>query len=416
VEPGFSPLDEQLGLLPSHFSPYVVQRHPQAGPRRLGTLLPFEQVPEQLDFQVAVGVSVETVRRLTESAGMAQVAVEDEEVRQIQRGTIPLGDGPSMQQVSADGAMVPLVKGQWAEVTTLVVGTVEPGAPTEAVHTTPVAYCSRLSSADPFIETATRILHRCGTEQAGTVVAVMDGAGWLQQLIDGHRPGTRLRVSVRILDFPHAAGYLCQAAQAAYGIGSQETSTWLDTWLHELKHGHPDVVLAALRQLPTPTSEAAASRATVLRYLTARRDQIEYASFQASGYPIGSGMVESANKLLVEARLKGSGMSTPSRSGARRNVNPMVALRALICMGAWTQAWPHIWQHLRDQVTQRRRQRRPARCTADVPSSPPPPAEPAARRAATSHPATVVNGHPTSDRPWAHGYDQRLLARTCAKQ
>jgi hypothetical protein len=178
-------------------------------------------------------------------------------------------------------------------VKTLVVGTVEPGAPTEAVHTTPVAYCSRLSSADTFIETATRILHRCGTERAKTVVAVMDGAGWLQHLIDGHRPD-----AVRILDFPHAAGYLCQAAQAAYGVGSQETSTWLDTWLHELKHGHPDVVLAALRQLPSPTPEAAASRATVLRYLTAHRDQIEYASFHASGYPIGSGMVESANKLL----------------------------------------------------------------------------------------------------------------------
>jgi hypothetical protein len=282
---------------------------------------------------------------------------------------------------------------------------VERVAPTEAVHTTPVAYCSRLCSADPFIETATRILHHCGTERAKTVVAVMDGAGWLQQLIDGHRPD-----AVRILDFPHAAGYLCQAAQAAYGVGSKETSTWLDTWLHELKHGHPDVVLAALRQLPTPTPEAVASRTTVLRYLTARRDQIEYAAFQALGYPIGSRMVESANKLLVEARLKGSGMHW-----IRRNVNPMVALRALLCMGSWQQAWPKLWQQLRDQVVQRRRQRREVRRTITAISCPVPIPETVSGAVPTPPRKTVVDGRPTPEHPWAHGYDQRLLARASAK-
>jgi hypothetical protein len=33
-----------------------------------------------------------------------------------------------------------------------------------------------------------------------------------------------------------------------------------------------------------------------------------YPVFQAAGWPIGSGMVESANKLVVEDRLKGAGM------------------------------------------------------------------------------------------------------------
>jgi hypothetical protein len=55
-----------------------------------------------------------------------------------------------------------------------------------------------------------------------------------------------------------------------------------------------------------------------------RRRQIAYADFQIQGYPIGSGMVESANKLVVEQRLKGAGMHW-----ARRNVTPMLALRAV---------------------------------------------------------------------------------------
>jgi hypothetical protein len=42
--------------------------------------------------------------------------------------------------------------------------------------------------------------------------------------------------------------------------------------------------------------------------LEKRVDQMAYPVFQAAGWPIGSGMVESANKLVVEDRLKGAGM------------------------------------------------------------------------------------------------------------
>lgn len=68
---GFSPLDEELALLPSSVSPFIHQCIV-----RLGTLVPFTQVPEQLAALVGVTVSRETVRRLTEEAGSAQVAVE----------------------------------------------------------------------------------------------------------------------------------------------------------------------------------------------------------------------------------------------------------------------------------------------------------------------------------------------------
>jgi hypothetical protein len=35
---------------------------------------------------------------------------------------------------------------------------------------------------------------------------------------------------------------------------------------------------------------------------------IRYANFRTQGYPIGSGSVESANKLVVQSRMKGAGM------------------------------------------------------------------------------------------------------------
>lgn len=277
---------------------------------RLGTVMPFEQVPDLLAFLTGIRVCPDTVRRLTETAGAAQVVIEERAVRQLEETLPPVPAGATMQQLSADGAMVPLVGGDWAEVRTLAIGTLDRVDGNQAVHATNITYFSRLASAHDFIRETALPCYERGIARAETVVAVTDGAVWLQELIDAHCPD-----AVRILDFPHAAEYLCQAAQAAFGPGTKETTAWISTWLHELKVGEPRVVIAAIRALPVPDEAARAVRDTAVQYLTTRLDAIAYAQFQAAGYPIGSGMVEGANKLVVEARLKGSGMSTPFGRG-----------------------------------------------------------------------------------------------------
>jgi hypothetical protein len=102
--------------------------------------------------------------------------------------------------------------------------------------------------------------------------------------------------------------------------------------------------------------------------LEKRREQIRYAEFQAQGYPIGSGIVESANKLVVEARLKGAGMHW-----AREHVNPMVALRTIACSDRWEEAWPQISRRLREaqreRTAQRRAKRRAEQAQTTVPSA-----------------------------------------------
>jgi hypothetical protein len=58
--------------------------------------------------------------------------------------------------------------------------------------------------------------------------------------------------------------------------------------------------------------------------------------------------VESANKLVVEARLQGAGIHW-----ARHNVNPLLALRNTVCNDRWAQTWPQIEQQLRQQTSAR---------------------------------------------------------------
>lgn len=363
---------------------------------RLGTELPFERVPALAHLLLGVLVSAETVRRLTEAAGAAQVEREAAQRQQI-HDEAPAGPaGPAVQQLSADGAMVPVVGGEWTEVRTLVLGTVEQDADGQG-HATNLRYFSRYCSAADFIEWVELPLHEAGTARAGTVVAVQDGADWLTQLLDAHCPD-----AVRILDFPHAAEYLTKAAQAAYGVGTPASSAWLDTWCHKLKHGDPAAVIAAVRALPAPSEEAAAVRDGAAAYLSRRRAQLRYAIFQEQGYPIGSGAVESANKLVVEHRLKGSGMHW-----SRENLTPMLALRGILCTGRWDEEWPALWHQLCGTAQERRRQhwvdRREVRRQAAQ--------EQAAQQAALAppktkvlpeEPTTMVNGRPTADHLWRH--------------
>jgi type II secretory pathway pseudopilin PulG len=360
---------------------------------RLGARLPFPQVAEEMALLFGVSVSVDTVRRLTQQAGRLQVTIEQQELERLEHEAPADPAGPGIQQVSADGAMISLVDGRWTEVRTIAIGAVEEQQ--DEAHATDLSYFSRHGSAGEFIRQATLPTYERGTRQAGTVVAVSDGASWIQELFDEQCPG-----AVRILDFPHAVGYLSRAAQGAFGPGSREAAVWLDEWAPKLKKGTPEEVVAAIRVLPASTPEAVTAKRTAVRYLASRLEQIRYADFQERSYPIGSGIVESANKLVVEQRMKGSGMHW-----ALKNINPILALRGRLCSGQWNQTWIGIAGAWRAQVVQRRTERRTVRQTQQAVEaalrSPAPSPVPAKRQRAK----TIVDGRPTAAHPWKQRRD-----------
>jgi hypothetical protein len=410
VARGFFPLDERLALGAEPWSPFV-----HASVVRLGTWLPFEQVPEGLAHFTRVAVDSDTARRLTEAAGAALVQVETAAVERLEGAPPPPAPaGPAVLQLSVDGAMVPLVGGEWAEVKTLATATLAP--PTREAagpRATALSYFSRLADWETFQRLAWVETERRGVLRAGRVCGVQDGAEWQPKFVRWHRPD-----AVLILDFPHAVEHLSTAAHAAFGAASPVAQAWIAAWAHELKHGDPAAVLAAPAALPVTSAadptQAATAQAATLEYLRKREDRIQYARFQAAGYPIGSGIVESANKLVVEARLKGAGMHW-----ARHNVNALVALRAVACSDRWTAVWPQIWQHLRHVRTQRQRQQRAARRPPPVappgPAPPPCPAR-AARTAVARLPlGRVRDGRPTAEHPWRKSGLRRACPPTTAK-
>lgn len=316
----FSPLDEELALLPGPLAPRL-----QESLTRLSTWIPsFAQATREFAWFTGVTVHWDTARTLTECAEAAAVTVAEHAVTAWEQGTAPPPPGPDTLVFPVDGAMVPLVGGEWAEVKTLAVGEVtETSAaprPDQSVTTTHLSYFSRMTESTTFAHQALDEVQRRGIEQAGRVGAVVDGAVWIQGFIDLHAPEAG-----RILDFPHAASYV-----QTIGITTGQNAETIAQLRHALKHQGASAILPPLREWVEFHAHPDETLQGALHYLESRIVQMDSPTFQAAGWPVGSGSVESANKLVVEARLKGSGMHW-----ARVHVNPMLALRTAACNGRW---------------------------------------------------------------------------------
>lgn len=394
---GFFPLDEELGLLPGNSLTPRQQEHLV----HLSSWMPFEQAGKMLECLLGVRVSEATIRRQTETAGAHAQAVQ---TARAKGPAEPLGQPAARLVVSADGAYVPLLKGEWAEVRTVAVGEVtqEKRAQGEQeVHVSQVSYFSRMIDAETFADLAEVEMRRRGVSQAKAVCAVMDGADWLQSFIDLHRPDAQ-----RILDFPHAAEHVNLLIQALQQAGMHLPPDLLPRLLHRLKHRGPPLLVRLLGGLSSDFVQQEGVREQV-GYLRKREALMQYPAYREQGWPIGSGMVESANKVVVQARLKGAGMHWE-----RSHVNPMLTLRNAVCNERWTATWQESVTERHHQQQMQRHQRATERWRQIMSSLMllllrflPPLPKPPAKSPAPVLPAATLPGssRPSPHHPWKRG-------------
>ena len=118
--------------------------------------------------------------------------------------------------------------------------------------------------------------------------------------------------AVAVLDFFHAAGHLSRATKAMFDDPrSAQAKAWFRRWRHQLRHGQHLKVLQALTLLIQFDGFSGKSLTTLLQvqaYFQRHHRHIRYAQFEQQLIPLGSGMIESACKWLIQQRFKGVGM------------------------------------------------------------------------------------------------------------
>lgn len=127
---------------------------------------------------------------------------------------------------------------------------------------------------------------------------VGDGAGWIAKQCE------QCLGADYLIDFYHVCEYL-----AAASVKAATHPRWMQVQKSRLKSNRVDKVIEALRphlEREHIAEEDAPVRAAI-RYLHNRADQLDYKSAIENDLPIGSGMIESGHRHVLQQRLKKAG-------------------------------------------------------------------------------------------------------------
>lgn len=151
------------------------------------------------------------------------------------------------------------------------------------------------------------------------------------------------RVEAVILDFYHAAEHLGELGRALHPADEAARQEWIGAWSHRLKHEGGRAVLEELRAMAEDGRESVRKvRAEVTGYFENHAHRMDYPSYRARGWAIGSGPIESACKTVIGKRMKNGGMRWGEDGG-----DEMCHLRALFSSGE--DQWDAYWHEARTE-------------------------------------------------------------------
>lgn len=151
---------------------------------------------------------------------------------------------------------------------------------------------SDVCTAEEFRPACAGLLREAGVRENDVLVGLGDGAPWVAQTL-------RLMGAKVVLDVYHAADYVDVVMQEL-GWDEKVRADERRAWLHGECNGEDWLKT----YLPTEEKWQKRSEAgcAAARYLLARREQMDYPSYRAQGWPIGSGQIEGANKSVIGHR------------------------------------------------------------------------------------------------------------------
>lgn len=336
----FFPLDQRLHLGTHSWTPQTIGMA-----LLMGIEIPsYRRAAEYFSGLTHVGCSKSSLQRLVKEYGEQVVVAQAQEAQAMVR--VPKEEAeitwrsiaePESEQmnISMDGAMINVIGEGWKEVKTVAISAVsheveqEKGDRREVLRTrlTHHSYRAGLWNAAEFSNQQWAEACRRGVERVPYLSSVNDGATWIWNV-------TRMCYGncVEILDWWHAVERLWTIAHQQFGQESPEASAWVAAQKSLLRQSRLRRVLRNIRCLYPRNRLPESVRKSVV-YLFHNRHRMYYKEYREAGYPIGSGSVESACKLVVQSRLKQAGMRWK-----RENAHAVLALRSMLLSQNWAQA------------------------------------------------------------------------------
>lgn len=261
-----------------------------------------------------ISVSARQIQRVIQRVGRAAQQWQERpaEPAQGERGAAPI------LYVSADGTGVPMVpeelagrKGKQADgkakTRQVYLGCVftqhrvdEKGRPVRDWDST--TYLSSFKSIDHFGPLLRQEALRRGLGTAGKVVLLIDGAHGLANM-----GKLSFKDAIQIVDFFHAMEHAGLVLVALLGKDHPDYQRRLRRWAKRLLKDKVQNLIQETRQECAGQPQAPAVD-VALHYFVSNVSRMQYGTFRAAGYFIGSGVVEAGCKTVIGVRCKQSGM------------------------------------------------------------------------------------------------------------
>lgn len=132
-------------------------------------------------------------------------------------------------------------------------------------------------------------------------VLLSDGATWIRNLCDEIFPDAQ-----HILDYFHLCENVHSFAKHLFNMDEEKYRPWANDICKALKNSKSKQVLKEL--LPFKENKLPNCPINLYNYITNNLGNIDYKKYIQCGYFIGSGAIESGNKIILQRRLKQAGM------------------------------------------------------------------------------------------------------------
>lgn len=192
-------------------------------------------------------------------------------------------------------------------------------------------YAATFATADTVAQLWAYTAKLAGMSLESFIHVVGDGATWIDTQ-SGIAFGAQRQL---LIDLYHVLEYL----GAASHVCSDHQKRWLKTQKNRLKQGRSASVIKELKKYIEPLGlpDCESPVRCAWRYLENRRGNLAYNEAIAKELPLGSGLIESANKHLIQARMK-----IPGASWNMQTAENFVSARAMRANLQWEQYWEEL--------------------------------------------------------------------------
>lgn len=305
----------------------------------VGSSWPYETAASVLHRLSGVQLSDERLRQLTNEQGSLLARQHQEQAQQVFADAINLPlirreraltesaaktEPPQWLQVGLDGGWVPSreQKGGMEGKIGVVASHLEPVGKHGRHRLSRRRYVATFGSAEEAGMLTYTAASALGATEAKQQVVLGDGADWIKTQAEEH-----FSDAVKILDWPHLWRKIRDAVRAVQPGKHTARRAWrkaqYEVLLPLLWQGQHEQASRHLQGLRSTTGDVPVPLEEAIGYLQTQRDWLgNYQQWQEQGYPVGSGLVERAVALVINARMKKRGMRWK-----RANATAVVALR-----------------------------------------------------------------------------------------